>query len=511
MECQTGQYQGSSLGGPIGQWHERFPNEIIDIILWQLDLPSIKNLRLTCKAAALKSQSPGFKRFFAHKTIELTQEDTTTTLALALHPEFGPAVKHLTMMVVVYDESRWAWAYRNSLRSISDVSEQAIQDVAEELDQVLRLSQMHETSSYWLDHMAVWDLGKLFNKLGRLDSLTLDTRTYQEIGSPDLSIRRVPEGMNWQKLWTCCTYGFRNVMLSVLNSDIKIEHLSLFDGKDAFPVSGKVQSEMLSLTATRILAAREGISTPASPVKNLTLGFSTLTDEVASYNQLDHHASDLDFLCRPIPVSSPAVLDPDSLSGPGELLKLLPGLEGLDLRMYNTLDGTPTGNHRVLADVRLSGLRRLTLRGLYTREAHILRLLRANRQSLESLDLREVHLGGHDSWKVAFRFLSRGGAPQLRALHLEGLWDGAGALINLEPRDAAFDDGRRGRGASFQTRGGETLVHTRDIGMEELAGGLEFKTLSSQHGKGSGALRSWLRERKVLYGPPDSKERVGLE
>lgn len=171
--------------------------------------------------------------------------------------------------------------------------------------------------------------------------------------------------------------------------------------------------------------------------------------------------------------------------------------------MYNTLEGAPAAYDRVFVhiskDVRLPRLRRLTLRGIWTTQAALLLFLR-NHPELTHLDLREVHITG-GTWDAVLGHLPA--MPKLAGLHLENLWSGR-HLLNLEPADAVFDDGKRGPGHSYSTKNG-TMVHTRDVTEGELRreGGLSFRTIPGRaRGQGSRALMNWMVERARVYGPP---------
>lgn len=213
---------------------------------------------------------------------------------------------------------------------------------------------------------------------------------------------------------------------------------------------------------------------------------------------LDHRSA------RRLSAHSVAARTEQDFVGIAAFLNQTPELEGLDLYMYNTLEGAPSAYERAFAqvskDVHLPRLQRLALRGIRTTRDALLLFLR-NHPGLTDLDLREVHLTG-GSWDAVLAHLPS--MPRLARLHLENLWSGSRRLLNLEPADAAFDDGRRGPGHSYSTKNG-TMVHTRDIGPEELRreGGLQFRAIPGRaRGQGSRALMHWMTERASTYGPP---------
>lgn len=213
---------------------------------------------------------------------------------------------------------------------------------------------------------------------------------------------------------------------------------------------------------------------------------------------MDHRAA------RQLSSESIATRTPEDFLGIAAFLRQTPELEGLDLHMYNTLAGPPSAYDKVFMhiakDVLLPKLRRLTLRGIRTTHDALLRFLR-NHMDITVLDLREVHISG-GTWETILKQFQH--MPKLSKLHLENLWSGSEHLLNLKPANSMFDDGRRGPGYSYGTKNG-TMVHTRDITLEELRqeGGLKFLAIPGRsRGQGSRALMGWMVERAQAYGPP---------
>lgn len=482
--------------GPTGSFR-MLPNEVLDLLLFHLDLTSVKRLRLTSATMAKRCEAPGFKRFFASKEIDLTEKSLTGILDLAIHPVFGPAVRNMTLVAVYYDPSRWAWAYRDSTRN-SQTHKTSV--AHQDLTQLGKMIQSRGNQTQWLIEEAVQTLTEVFKRLGSLHSLTLDTRTHQHPGT-DIPTRQLPEGMDWHGLWHEAGRALNIVTKAMAKSRVRIATVSIMDGKAAFPVSGKVQSRTLHDLAA-FLSQRD-FAPSANAIRHLTLAFSTCTPTPNHAVQLDCSISDDILVCRPLSAHSARARDPLNFPGVADFLKLTPNLESLDLRMYNTLDGPPYPYYKVFvaiaAGVRLPNLKRLVLRGIWTSEGALLRFLRCH-PTIEELDLRDIHITGATWDKTLTRF-SR--MRHLEKLHLENLWSSSERLLNLEPEDARFDDGLRGPGHSFPARRG-TMVHTRDIGMEEVKAGLEFKQLTGAHGKGSRSLMGWIKHRRLTYGPPES-------
>lgn len=204
-----------------------------------------------------------------------------------------------------------------------------------------------------------------------------------------------------------------------------------------------------------------------------------------------------------IPTSEMQARAHENFPGVALFLRQTPNLEALDLFLYNTLEGAPWTYSNLFSHiaqtVHLPKLRRLTLRGIWTTPNSLLLFLRTH-PDLTHIDLREVHVTG-GTWEPILKNLVS--MPSLAELHLENLWSGSEHLLNLQPKNPVYDDKERAPGRSYPTRNG-TMVHTRDISVEELKDGLEFvKSRGSSRGKGSRHLMKWIQQRKMEYGPPE--------
>lgn len=472
----------------------------MDAIMWQLDLASVKNLRMTAKSVARDCQSPGFTRFIANKTITLTEEGLNHIGDVAVHPVFGPCVRTIKLLVVFDDDSRWNWVYRKSRLNLGSESSSTLVNENLKLgEELIHREQQQTNLTTWLHEEAPQRLTVLFRQLGSLDILSLDTRTYQVTDRPNVPVCAVPDGSNWFRLWDRCPSALKIVLDSMRKSGVAISSLSAFDGNESFPVSGKIQSAALRKMVDSMI--QEHHPKPiALKVRNLTLAFSTFTPKPVQADQLNMR-SDANLICQPVAAGNTRAQHVQNYPGVADFLKLFPDLESLDLRMYNTLKGAPWSYSAVfqnIADeVRLPKLNCLVLRGIWTLEDSLDSFLKKHK-TIEVLDLREVHITAGDvGWA---RILTRVATfPKLKKLHLEDLWDKNRHLVNLEPVNARFDGGM-----SFQTRGasGGKIVHTRDISMEEVKEGLCFKPSRALRSRGSSSLIAWLRNRRMLYGPP---------
>ncbi|KUI59979.1 hypothetical protein VP1G_07191 [Cytospora mali] len=478
------------------------PNELFDVVLTCLDLSSIKMLRLTSTQYASKCLCPAFKRYYSHRMIDLTPFSVQRLLQLATHPVLGPAINDLTIVHVFYDPSTWINTI-NSLRrdegTIPDPKELKRQFSVSTGHLAWLLSKRQQQQGQFIDDI-VASLAQVLRNIGSLGSLRLGTCIVRQRTSDHFRLydAAAPGGFNWNALWDDCHRLLKIVTLAMTRSKVNVDTLSVFD-----KCFGKVQSKFLTEISTD-LTSRGFPEATGDKIKNLHLSFSTATVVLGSDIAFMTHGSMIPLLSERLPEGVSSARDPENFPGVAAFLKLTPELESLDLYMYNTLDGPPRAYDIVFThiakEVLLPKLRRLTLRGIRTTKEALLLFLR-NHPGITGLDLRDVHVSRGDWSPLLKHFQSM---DKLSRLHLENCWSEPTHLLNLEPENKLFDDGKRGHGHSYSTKNG-TMIHTRDITSEELRqeGGLRFvKMKGSTRGKGSRTLMAWMKERREAYGPP---------
>lgn len=239
-------------------------------------------------------------------------------------------------------------------------------------------------------------------------------------------------------------------------------------------------------------------------IKSLQLGISTVTLVPSTSDIIfDRDGSMRHLEPIRIPTSDIRTRADENFPGVAHFLQHTPNLESLDLYLYNTLEGAPWAYTNLFGHiakvVHLPKLRRLTLRGIWTTPNSLLLFLR-NHADLTHIDLREVHVSG-GTWEPILKHFQS--MPNLAHLHLENIWSGSEHLLNLQPTNPVYASEERITGHWYPTRHG-MMLHTRDIGSEEIRDGLDFvKSRGSSRGKGSRHLMRWIKQRKVDYGPPE--------
>ncbi|KAG6354907.1 hypothetical protein INS49_003988 [Diaporthe citri] len=478
------------------------PNELYNQVLAHLGLLSIKNLRLASPVHAAKCLSPAFLAYYEQQETDLTPPSLQRLREITIHPALAPAVKRLVVVAVFHDPSslltrirrlrdplRGPWAtLGNSDRNM---------ELLDKIGQLYRImSSRHEQQGQFSDDI-VGSLSCILENLGSVDVLRLTTRVLR----PDLDNPYSTSSsrfVNWNCLWADCHRVLKLVTSAMSTSKVDVATFSVFN--DCF---GKVQSRHF-LDLNTDLTNLDFLTHTGASIRCLNLGLSTVT-VVPTTNDIvfSSDGSMKHLRAVRIPTSETRARADENFPGVALFLRQTPNLEALDLFLYNTLEGAPWAYSKLFSHisktVHLPKLRRLTLRGIWTTPNSLLLFLRTH-PDLTHIDLREVHVSGGTWDPILKHFQSM---LNLAELHLENLWSGSEHLLNLQPRNPVYDDEERVLGCYFPTRNG-TMVHTRDISVEEIKNGLEFvKSRGSSRGKGSRHLMKWIQQRKIDYGPPE--------
>lgn len=83
----------------------RLPAVPLDLVLENLDLASIKNLRLTSRWLSDNCLGPRFKSFLREPTTDLSRSSLDNLDALVSHPYLRSTVKSITIMALTYNTS----------------------------------------------------------------------------------------------------------------------------------------------------------------------------------------------------------------------------------------------------------------------------------------------------------------------------------------------------------------------------------------------------------------------
>ncbi|KAK2608233.1 hypothetical protein N8I77_006857 [Diaporthe amygdali] len=477
------------------------PNELYNQILSHLDLLSIRALRLASLLHARKCLSPAFLAYYSEQETDLTPTSLRRLREVTAHSAFRPAVKSLIVVAVFHDPSSLLARIRRLRDPVRTARKMTAPERNKELlDRIGQLygimSSRHEQKGQFSDDI-VAGLSRSLENLGSVDVLKLTTRVVRpRLDSPDPT--SAGRGVNWNCLWADCHRLLKIVTSAMSKTQVEVATFSIFN--DCF---GKVQSPLF-LDLDKDLTNSDFLTRAGTNIKNLSLAFSTVTlISVTSDIIFDSDGSMRHLPAIRMPANDAAVRAAENFPGVAAFLRHTPNLETLDLFMYNTMEGAPWAYNNIFNHIskslRFPKLQHLTLRGIWAAPNSLLLFLR-NHPTITHIDLREIHVTG-GTWEPILKHFRC--MPKLAMLHLENLWSGSEHLLNLLPKDPVLQDSERVPGNFYPTRHG-AMVHTRDIGAEELKKGLDFvKSRGSSRGKGSRHLMQWIQKRKLDYGPPE--------
>jgi hypothetical protein len=481
--------------------------KLVEMIMGNLDLPSIGNLRRTCKSLEKKSLSLWMKRYIRHQKTDLSQESLDRLKELASHSKLGPAVQILTIVATVYDTSEVEEMLKSKKKTIRSrtgpffVTEkpQCTEDELEAARDDLKWLQDKQRELEALGSEAVVNsLVNAFKSFRVLEAIELDAVVMLGKGKT-VSTAISPE---WHPIWMGAARTYDTALLAIARSKVRTEFLTIYRATPRCSVtSWDVTAHLDKLEA-------EGFAESGICIKNFALSFSTRVP--MNFAFIEDARNRLEGAAKAYHESfgSTAGLYEDAnaefraeenFTGIPRLLKNMPHLEALDLHMRNA-SRSVAGNYdqifiAIANDVQFIHLQQVFLRGIVATENSLLQFLRKH-PMLTDATFCEVHLTS-GAWNLVFEQLCR--MPNLKRLYLSNLW--GPQLVNLEPIDGFEDAEDSYRLWWFPCFGGK-LVHTNEFGREELDKGLKFKPRPKGRQLGSAQFAHWRQSRESLYGPP---------
>ncbi|PGH00361.1 hypothetical protein GX51_05860 [Blastomyces parvus] len=518
------------------------PPEVVENIAENLDLGSLKCLRLASTACRILCLGPRFKSFFRQKTTDLTESSLEALCALASHPDLGPAVKHLTIMAVIYDVSEAERILSLGVRRIAGkLDEGTVRSAVhatlaqennltfgtlrgfknsrpmigfsrQNCDDQDRLDA--ESDLTWLrarqkeqdgqsDESILSSLVSAFRTFTRLDSVNLDAITVW--GRRDTTVSTL-HGQDWHRIWVRASQVYRLSMSALATSGLVVESLAVYRN-----------TLRCSVPSCDIMAPLENfdsrnIALLGTSIRNLALGVSMKVETDAGKISAtrkkileqttpgSRRLFDWDMLGS----TDPEAVAETNFTGIARLLQFMPNLEALDLHLYRCLRGDLSGYDQIFElisqHIRLPLLKQCYLRGVYATQGALLQFL-ANHPFINHLDLREIYLTS-GAWEPVIDHLNSK-MPTLTRLRLSNLW--TTQVLNLRPIwEADFDemDYLKPSPISYPCQGG-LVVHTWDFKEHDLKKGLEFyPTVQNPIPLGSPGRLHWLQSCLLEYGPP---------
>ena len=493
--------------------------ELVEKINEDLDLPSIRNLRLTCKTLGDSCCGPRFRSFLEHQETDLTASSLRKLCQLAHHSKLGAAVLTLTVLATINDVSGIGRMLSTKNRRLTEhqgmlVCTRQREATQEELDEAQQsherlIARTQEQQQMTRDGSDVRLLADALRSFGLLAVLEIVAVVDQGSGNFLAS----SSAQEWHSVWIRAVEAYRTVMLAMAHSSITVDTLRVYKGSRRCSVpTWDIGTYLPALEASNFSqAARHIKSISLSVSTKVETNFQKVADARASLTGADraYFEAGMGTQVDQLSESDPQAIAEENYPGVARLLAYMPNLEILDLHLYNTLRDGARCYAKVFQyiadDVVLPSLRHCTLRGIRCSEPSLLRFFRAH-DAISTLELSEIHLTS-GSYSPVFAHLCT--LPHLQFVTLHNLWAPGTGLLSLAPKNRPIEHNPSFSGSftydknySYSCEDGK-MVHTRKFSREEIQGErFEFAKGPSGRQLGSPHFMAWLRTREAEYGPP---------
>lgn len=485
---------------------EHLPVELVERIVEELDLESVRSMRLLCRELSQKSCGPAFQQFIKRQRQCLTRTGLQTLLSIATHPVLGPAVREVTLVACVFDSSAVKAKLKEKGKTVPKnerlyfTSDYVPFTPAELSEMTAELewfkTEKRQQREFLVNGTYARMLTDAFRSFGQLASLSLQATVIRGHGR----VASVMATRYWNPVWIAASNAYRLTTSAIAQSKIGIETLLIFSELHRCSVpSFDIGAHMPSLD-------HDGFGEAAAKIKRMSISMSTKVE--TDYEKVlairesltwsdDLEAYDLFGSTGGLLASDdPTAIAMENYNGPAELLSKMPALQELDLHFYKTLQGLPKTYDRIftlIADcIHLADLRRLKLRGIYAREDDLISFLDRH-ASIQTLELHGVHLT-QGEWPRVFARLCD--MPILETVELSNLW--GQKLLNLKfPNESLLLN----RENTLRCARG-LLLPARSLSRKHLDAGLPFQMGDLGYMMGSPEASQWRDLDKLLYGTP---------
>jgi hypothetical protein len=485
------------------------PVELVERVVENLDLLSIKNLRLTCKVLRDKSVGPWLKEHVTRQHTDLSKGSLERLQDLAQNATFGKMVKKLTIVAAVYDMSVVKKMLETKTKTVHErrgvfqqtsypaCTEQELADAKADLEW-LEARDAERAQIGW--EVPADNLATALRSFGTLESIDLVAHVVQGRNT----VRSPGQTREWVLLWTEAARVYNITMTAISLSLVSTEFLNIYRLTPACSVASfEVTTQLNQLDVDAFAKAGKHI-------KNFALNMATRVpiDAIAVRNAAaelqDHERISHEMFGSSAGLfksDSAEAQDEDNFTGVPRLLQLMPNLEALDLHMRNCLKDSFASLYSkifvgIARAVHLPSLHQIILRGVSMTKESLTQFL-VNHPKLDEVYLQHIFLTEGD-WTPIFEVLSK--MPNLKLLHLSNLWDTR--LVNLNPIDESMGLSDDLWSRSYPCFDG-TLVHTNRFTQVDLKKGLRFQPAPSQRPLGSPQLYNW-RQRSLEFRAPGS-------
>ncbi|KAM7192057.1 hypothetical protein V8F20_009033 [Naviculisporaceae sp. PSN 640] len=486
-----------------------------DIVLANLDLASLKNLRQCNRQLAEACIHHRFTYFIDHQTTDLGAQSLNTLSTIAAHP-LGRGIKSLTILATVHDTSSVEHILergevkevtRNQngailMREYRKMHEHEIDELKEELAWLKNKELEQDEADE--DEIAECLRQVLQNMEGAINSIKLEAGVVSRRGE----IKSVfYSGKEWRMVWERAARAYRAVMKALISSGVTVPKLTVYQDTPRCAIPLALIAEPVTVARSQAEARRGDCN--LKDVKEFALSLGVQTERVRP------HAEE--------PQAS-------VIAGATAIINLMPNLTTLDLQVFKAL---PTGSavtplssdvfSHLASNVQLPCLKQCRLRGVDSNQQTLMEFI-TRHPTIQHLELEEIRLfdeDGNPKNSVVGHVVTAivQALPALDILCLSAIWVD-GSLANLYPAELghrSYDDNEEyyspahdddpedeenWKGEGFR-RGGSYHIHTLRLHGKMLKGDGAFRFRPVPEGRaiGSGALNRWRKRQTALYEP----------
>jgi hypothetical protein len=361
------------------------PTELVENIAYNLPLPEVQNLRLTCRSIRDQIAHPFKDRFFRRRHITLTTPSLESLIEVARHPQLGPALNHLFINATPIYEKQVTAIEKKIRDAHLDTGLRRLLETERDLLE-RRKSTVLDSFNNGADRKL---LSLAFLIIGHLRSITFIYEGFDTMDPEDAMyhMRRCQNEMS---------RPFMTTMSAIAFSGLTVEAITATeDQRYGFVCIGKMKFM-------------------AWQYSNLRHAFANL--KVLKLDLRDWMNPTRGWLLPGIEIS-PNV---------AQLLSLMPNLRDLDLSCHVYSSREEDVFTRVGTIVRLPHLERCTLGLVIAKEQSLLRLLNSARKTLKHLTLRNVVLVA-GSWTSLLESLAK--TLSLESLVLDNLYQDESIVV----------------------------------------------------------------------------------
>ncbi|KAJ5179356.1 hypothetical protein N7492_002566 [Penicillium capsulatum] len=388
-------------------WNQ-IPAEIFDIIVRDLELNDIKNLRLVNKASAERCLGPRLLSFASTAETDLTEQSLWDLMAHSLHPAFGPAVRKLRVLSICFDHvgkhvvfefnsspaPAWGGSWWDDLRSIT------VPSATYDMNWLREQQQIRDSLS---DQVIIDFLGPAISSFTGLENVTLRSWVTTSPG------QKWPPYEGFAPVtarWT--SHVCYLTLAAVAGSKTTAKSLNLFTEAETPAERGsnvRTYPQICSGVLWRELSSH--VTKIHQTYGEIQLPFDDLSIQVRAEDDAIKQTSTSMF---PSLFSASSSNDEakDDFSSLTRLLRLMPGLRNLDVCFNQKGRCNPVYYGHIftgIAELSFPQLRNLHLQNLSITSAAILRFLKSHRM-IHHLYLEGLSIPADEEWGPVFSFLS---------------------------------------------------------------------------------------------------------